>query len=60
MTVTITDHHGRSLAGQVRCWMDQRVVEIETPNGARHVGWLRPERTTQPAKDPQPSTVDGA
>jgi hypothetical protein len=47
MTATITNHLGQSLTGEVRCWMGRRIVEVETPDGARHIGRLRP--------DPQPA-----
>ncbi len=57
MTATITNHLGQTLSGQIRCWMGRRVVEIETPDGARHIGTLRPERHQAPMRL---STVDGA
>jgi hypothetical protein len=57
VTATITNHLGQSLTGEVRCWMGRRVVEIETPDGARHIGTLRPERDRAPVRL---STVDGA
>ena len=44
MTVTITGHRGQALTGEPKCWLGQRVVEIETDDGKRHVGTLRPER----------------
>ena len=47
MTATITNHLGQSLTGEVRCWMGRRIVEVETPDGARHIGRLR--------RDPQPA-----
>ena len=57
MTATITDHLGQTLTGQIRCWMGRRIVEIETPDGARHIGTLRPEHDRAPVRL---STVDGA
>ena len=44
MTVTITDHRGQALTGELKCWLGRRKVEIETADGRRHVGRLRPER----------------
>ena len=44
MTVTITDQRGRALTGELKCWLGRREVEIETADGRRHVGTLRPER----------------
>jgi hypothetical protein len=41
MTATITNHRGQSLTGEIRCWMGRRIVEIQTPDGARHIGQLR-------------------
>jgi hypothetical protein len=41
VTVTITNHCGQALTGDVRCWIGRRVVEIETPDGTRHIGTLR-------------------
>jgi hypothetical protein len=60
MTATITDHLGQRISGEVRCWMGRRIVEVETPDGARHIGRLTPD--PQPARDTDTilSTVDGA
>jgi hypothetical protein len=58
MTATITNHLGHSLTGEVRCWMGRRIVEVETPDGARHIGRLRPDPDPAPHAD-QRSTVDG-
>jgi hypothetical protein len=58
MTATITNHLGRSLTGEVRCWMGRRIVEVETPDGARHIGRLRPDRPAPRADVDRPSTVD--
>ena len=44
MTVTITGHRGQALADELKCWLGRREVEIETADGRRHVGTLRPER----------------
>jgi hypothetical protein len=52
MTATITNHLGVRLSGQIRCWMGRRIVEIETPDGTRHIGHLAP------AVDERQSTVD--
>jgi len=57
VTATITNHLGQTLTGQIRCWMGRRIVEIETPDGTRHIGTLRPEHDPAPARL---STVDGA
>jgi hypothetical protein len=43
MTVTITNHRGQRLTGEVRCWMGRRVVEVETSDGSRHIGLLHTE-----------------
>lgn len=65
MTATITNHLGATLTGELKCWMGRRIVEIQTPDGARHIGRLRPEPTTPPAASTvaatrRVSTVDGA
>jgi hypothetical protein len=60
MTATITDHLGATLTGEIRCWMGRRVVEIETPDGARHIGQLVPDPTPAGASTVQLSTVGGA
>jgi hypothetical protein len=52
VTATITNHRGAQLTGQIRCWMGRRIVEIETPDGTRHIGHLTPD------PDKRPSTVD--
>jgi hypothetical protein len=52
MTATITNHLGARLTGQIRCWMGRRIVEIETPDGTRHIGHL----TRDPVE--QQSTVN--
>jgi hypothetical protein len=44
VTVTITGHRGQALADELKCWLGRREVEIETADGRRHVGTLRPER----------------
>lgn len=56
MTATITNHLGHAITGQIRCWMGRRVVEIETSDGTRHIGHLRPDESD---RDPA-STVDSA
>jgi hypothetical protein len=43
MTGTIIDHLGATLTGEIRCWMGRRIVEVETPDGARHIGRLTPD-----------------
>jgi hypothetical protein len=53
MTATITNHLGHAITGQIRCWMGRRIVEIETPDGTRHIGHRTPGRD-------QVSTVDSA
>jgi len=40
MTATISNYRGATLTGEIRCWMGRRVLEIETPDGARHIGRL--------------------
>jgi hypothetical protein len=59
VTVTIVNHSGARLSGDIKCCMGRRVVEIETPDGKRHIGTLRPY--SAPATDPgsRVSTVDG-
>ncbi len=60
MTATITNHLGQTLTGQVKCWMGRRIVEIETSDGARHIGHLHPDRQPEPRGGrPRVSTVDG-
>jgi hypothetical protein len=54
--VTATTIHtpwGERVTGQIRCWMGRRWIEIETPDGRRHIGRL-------PHDEPTLSTVDGA
>jgi hypothetical protein len=52
MTATITNYLGRTITGQIRCWMGSRLVEIETSDGRREIGRLTSD-------DPAPpSTVD--
>ena len=59
MTATITNHLGQKLTGQIRCWMGRRIVEVETADGARHIGRLTPD--PDPDRDAaRLSTVDGA
>ncbi len=53
---TITNHLGHRLTGQIKVWMGRRIVEVETSDGARHIGRLLDDSAEQaPA-----STVDGA
>jgi hypothetical protein len=59
VTATITNHLGQFLTGEVRCWMGRRIVEVETPDGARHIGRLRPDPQPAPPAVDRPSTVDG-
>jgi hypothetical protein len=59
MTATISNHLGATLTGEIRCWMGRRVVEIETPDGARHIGRLVPDPTAAGATTVRLSTVDG-
>jgi hypothetical protein len=60
MTATITNHRGTTLTGEIRCWMGRRVVEIETPDGARHIGRLVLDRAAAGTVDSRLSTVDAA
>lgn len=64
MSATITDHLGQRITGQVRCWMGRRIVEVETSDGARHIGRLvtdtAPVDTLAAATSSAVSTVDGA
>jgi peptide methionine sulfoxide reductase MsrB len=60
VTATITDHLGQTLTGEVKCWMGRRVVEVETSDGARHIGHLRPDQPEPRGGQPRLSTVDGA
>jgi hypothetical protein len=60
---TITDHLGQRICGEIRCWMGRRIVEVETPEGARHIGRLTPDPEPAPgahAALPQVSTVGAA
>jgi hypothetical protein len=60
MTATITDHRGATLTGEIRCWMGRRVVEIQTPDGARQIGRLVLDRAAAGTVDSPLSTVDAA
>ena len=60
MTATITNHLGARLTGQIRCWMGRRIVEIETPDGTRHIGHLTPDPHPAVPAGLALSTVDGA
>jgi hypothetical protein len=62
MTATITNHLGATLTGELKCWMGRRIVEIQTPDGARHIGRLRPEPTPASVAhaERRASTVDVA
>jgi hypothetical protein len=46
VTATITNHRGQVLTGDIKCWMGRSIVEIETPDGCRHIGRLRPDGET--------------
>lgn len=46
MTATVTNYRGEALTGEIKCWMGRRIVEIETPDGCRHIGRLRPNAET--------------
>jgi hypothetical protein len=46
MTATITNHLGHTITGQIRCWMGRRIVEIEAPDGTRHIGHLHTQTRT--------------
>jgi hypothetical protein len=59
MTATITNHIGALMTGQIRCWMGRRIVEIETPDGTRHIGHLIPDPNPTVSDGPALSTVDG-
>jgi hypothetical protein len=56
MTATITNHLGATHTGQIKVWLGRRIVEVETPDGARHIGRLQPDHA--PAR--RVSTVDGS
>jgi hypothetical protein len=60
MTATITNHLGARLTGQIRCWMGRRIVEIETPDGTRHIGHITSDQHPAVPADSALSTVDGA
>lgn len=66
MTATITDHLGATLTGEIKVWLGRRIVEIQTPDGARHIGRLHTDATRAPAASGTRavgqcmSTVDGA
>lgn len=59
MTVTIINHLGMALTGEIKCWMGRRVVEIEAADGSRHIGRIRPDNAATIADAQQVSTVDG-
>jgi hypothetical protein len=48
VTATITDHLGQRVSGEIRCWMGRRIVEVETPDGTRHIGRLTPDPEPAP------------
>jgi hypothetical protein len=60
VTATISNHRGATLTGEIRCWMGRRVVEIETPDGTRHIGRLIPDRPAAGAVQSPLSAVDAA
>lgn len=60
MSATITNHLGQRLTGQIKVWMGRRIVEVETSDGARHIGRLLTEPTTVTSSNTTVSTVDGA
>jgi hypothetical protein len=60
MSATISNHLGQRLTGQIKVWMGQRIVELETSDGARHIGRLRTEPTAITPSSTAVSTVDGA
>jgi hypothetical protein len=60
MTATITDYRGATLTGEIRCWMGRRVVEIETPDGARHIGRLVSDPCMPGTVESRLSTVDAS
>jgi hypothetical protein len=60
VTATITNHLGEALTGQIRVWMGRRIVEIETPDGTRHIGHLTPDPRPAVPADSALSTLDGA
>jgi hypothetical protein len=60
MMATISNYRGATLTGEIRCWMGRRVVEIETPDGARHIGRLVPDQAAAQTVESRLSTVDTA
>jgi hypothetical protein len=60
MTATITNHRGATLTGEIRSWMGSCVVEIETPDGTRHIGRLIPDRPAAGTVQSPLSKVDAA
>ena len=60
MTATITNHLGQACTGQIRCWLGRRIVEIETPDGCRHIGRLRPDAGTHDERYSASSVAGGA
>ena len=62
MSATITNHLGQRLTGELRCWMGRRIVEVETSDGARHIGRLATDHApvASGAATSAVSTVDGA
>jgi hypothetical protein len=59
VTATIVNHLGATLTGEIKCWMGRRVVEIETPDGTRHIGTLHPVSQPMTAARRRVSTIDG-
>jgi hypothetical protein len=58
MMATISNYRGATLTGEIRCWMGRRVVEIETPDGARHIGRLVLDRPAAGTGESPLSAVD--
>ena len=50
MSATIT-YLGHFLTGEIKCWLGRRIVEIETPDGCRHIGRLLPDAGTMAPAD---------
>jgi hypothetical protein len=61
VTAIVTTHLGRRVTGEIRCWHGNRVVEVETPDGAREFGCLITDADLATDTDlRRASTADGS
>lgn len=60
MTATISNYRGQVVTGDIKCWMGNRIVEIETSDGCRHIGRLHAGAELITGTKRRPSSMDGA